>query len=154
LWNTNPPAPVDNITKNRHAGDVVLYGKRVTSANVRRIVRKINWVAGNRYEMYRDDYSVTSPAPVSNASRLYDANYYVMNEDYRVYICIENGSSGTNLKGNVSLDEPTEQVIVVMDIFGNIFIPSLQVISSNLILPNILLYQIIGQLVQMLKLEQ
>ena len=107
LWNTNPPAPVDNITKNRHAGDVVLYGKRVTSANVRRIVRKINWVAGNRYEMYRDDYSVTSPAPVSNASRLYDANYYVMNEDYRVYICIENGSSGTNIKGNVSLDEPT-----------------------------------------------
>ena len=72
MWNTNPPAPVDNITKNRHAGDV-LYGKRVTSANVRRIVRKINWVAGNRYEMYRDDYSVTSPAPVSNASRLYDA---------------------------------------------------------------------------------
>ena len=107
LWNTNPPAPVDNITKNRHAGDVVLYGKRVTSANVRRIVRKINWVAGNRYEMYRDDYSVTSPAPVSNASRLYDANYYVMNEDYRVYICIENGASGTNPKGNVSLDEPT-----------------------------------------------
>ena len=107
LWNTNPPAPVDNITKNRHAGDVVLYGKRVTSANVRRIVRKINWVAGNRYEMYRDDYSVTSPAPVSNASRLYDANYYVMNEDYRVYICIENGSSGTNPKGNVSQDQPT-----------------------------------------------
>tara|TARA_B100000035_G_scaffold233301_1_gene201530 strand:- start:681 stop:1871 length:1191 start_codon:yes stop_codon:yes gene_type:complete len=30
-----------------------------------------------------------------------------MNEDYRVYICIENGSSGNNLKGNVSLDQPT-----------------------------------------------
>ena len=46
---------------------------------------------------------VSQVAPVSNASRLYDANYYVMNEDYRVYICIENGSSGTNPKGNVSL---------------------------------------------------
>ena len=30
-----------------------------------------------------------------------------MNEDYRVYICIENGSSGTNPKGNVSQDQPT-----------------------------------------------
>ena len=38
---------------------------------------------------------------------MYDANYYVMNEDYRVYICIENGSSGTNPKGNVSQDQPT-----------------------------------------------
>ena len=30
-----------------------------------------------------------------------------MNEDYRVYICIENGSDGSNPKGNVSQDQPT-----------------------------------------------
>ena len=106
-WNTNPPTPTDSISSNAHAGDVVLYGKRITGANVRRIVRKLDWVAGNRYEMYRHDYDINNPAPITNASRLYDANYYVMNEDYRVYICIENGSSGNNLKGNVSLDQPT-----------------------------------------------
>ena len=105
-WNTNPPSPIDSVAYNNHAGDVVLYGKKVTSANVRRLVRRIDWVAGTRYEMYRDDYSITSPAPITNASRLYDANYYVMNEDYRVYICIENGSSGSNPKGNVSQDQP------------------------------------------------
>ena len=105
-WNTNPPSPIDSVAYNNHAGDVVLYGKKVTSANVRRLVRRIDWVAGSRYEMYRDDYSITSPAPITNASRLYDANYYVMNEDYRVYICIENGSSGSNPKGNVSQDQP------------------------------------------------
>lgn len=105
-WNTNPPSPIDSVAYNNHAGDVVLYGKKVTSANVRRLVKRINWVAGSRYEMYRDDYSITSPAPITNASRLYDANYYVMNEDYRVYICIENGSSGSNPKGNVSQDQP------------------------------------------------
>ena len=105
-WNTNPPSPIDSVAYNNHAGDVVLYGKKITSANVRRLVRRIDWVAGTRYEMYRDDYSITSPAPITNASRLYDANYYVMNEDYRVYICIENGSSGSNPKGNVSQDQP------------------------------------------------
>ena len=105
-WNTNPPSPIDSVAYNNHAGDVVLYGKKITSANVRRLVRRIDWVAGSRYEMYRDDYSITSPAPITNASRLYDANYYVMNEDYRVYICIENGSSGSNPKGNVSQDQP------------------------------------------------
>ena len=50
---------------------------------------------------------LTSPSPLTNAARLYDANYYVINSDFRVYICIENGSSGTNPKGNVSQDEPT-----------------------------------------------
>ena len=40
-WNTNPPTPLDNLASNSHAGDVVLYGKRITGANVRRIVRKL-----------------------------------------------------------------------------------------------------------------
>jgi len=106
-WNTNTPSPIDNLAYNSHAGDVILYGKKISSANIRRIIRRIDWVAGSRYEMYRDDYSVLNPAPLTNASRLYDANYYVMNSDFRVYICIENGSSGSNTKGNVSQDQPT-----------------------------------------------
>ena len=106
-WNTSPPAPLDNQTNNAHAGDVVLFGKKISSANVKRIVRRIDWVAGSRYEMYRDDYSIASPSPLTNAARLFDANYYIMNSDFRVYICIENGSNGTNPKGNVSQDEPT-----------------------------------------------
>ena len=106
-WNTNPPSPTDNLSYAGHTGDTILFGKKITSANVRRIVRRIDWTAGTKYEIYRDDYSVQNRAPITNAARLYDANYYVMNEDYRVYICIENGSSGTNPKGNVSQDQPT-----------------------------------------------
>lgn len=106
-WNLNPPAPIDNFSYNKHYSDTILYGKRITSANIRRIIRRIDWVAGNRYEMYRDDYSILNPSPLTNSSRLYGANYYVMNSDYKVYICIENGSSGTSPKGNVSQDEPT-----------------------------------------------
>jgi hypothetical protein len=41
------------------------------------------------------------------ANRLYDANYYVLNSDFKVYICIDNGSSGDNVLGNISQDEPT-----------------------------------------------
>ena len=29
-----------------------------------------------------------------------------MNSDFKVYICIDNGSSGSNLRGNISRDEP------------------------------------------------
>ena len=30
-----------------------------------------------------------------------------MNSDFKVYVCIDNGSSGINTTGNASLDEPT-----------------------------------------------
>jgi hypothetical protein len=85
---------IDNFSYVDHYADTILYGKRISSANIRRIIRRIDWV-WNRYEMYRNDYSILNPSSLTNSSRLYDANYYVMNSDYRVYICIENGSSGT-----------------------------------------------------------
>ena len=30
-----------------------------------------------------------------------------MNSEFKVYVCIDNGSSGINTTGNASLDEPT-----------------------------------------------
>ena len=106
-WNTNTPSPVDNFNNISHVSDTMIFGKRVTSVNVRRLVRRIDWAQGTRYEMYRHDYSVTSPSPITQSSRLYDANYYVMNSNYNVYICIDNGSSGISTTGNASQDEPT-----------------------------------------------
>jgi len=106
-WNTNTPAPTDSFAYRRHSGDTMMFGKKVSSANIRRIIRRVDWVSGNRYEIYRDDYSANNQSPVTKSNRLYDANYYVMNSDFKVYVCIDNGSSGTNLLGNVSQDEPT-----------------------------------------------
>jgi hypothetical protein len=106
-WNTNPPNPIDNIDYTNHYESTILFGKKVTSANIRRVIRRIDWNQGTKYEMYRPDYSVINPSPITGAMRLYDANYYVINSDYRVYICIDNGSSGINTSGNSSQDEPT-----------------------------------------------
>jgi hypothetical protein len=101
------PDPIDNIQYLNHYRDTAIFGKRVTSSNIRRIIRRIDWTANVKYEMYRHDYSILNQSPISNSSRLYDTSYYVMNSDYKVYICIDNGSSGANLKGNGSKDEPT-----------------------------------------------
>lgn len=105
-WNDNVETPTDNFSYLSHVQDTSLFGKKVTSSNVRRLVRRIDWTRGSRYEIYRHDYSTTNLSPVTSSSRLYDANYYVMNSDYRVYICIDNGSSGINTTGNASQDEP------------------------------------------------
>ena len=106
-WNSNTPAPTDSFSYRSHSGDTMMFGKKVSSANIRRIIRRVDWISGNRYEIYRDDYSATNQSPLTKANRLYDANYYVHNSDFKVYVCIDNGSSGTNLLGNVSQDEPT-----------------------------------------------
>jgi hypothetical protein len=101
------PNPIDNDEYLTQYKDISLFGKRVTQSNVRRVVRRIDWVRGTKYDMYRHDYSISNLTPVTGKSRLYDSNYYVMNSDYRVYICLNNGSSGTNPSGNSSEDEPT-----------------------------------------------
>ena len=106
-WNTQTPDPVDNFSDHAHVGDTMMYGKKISSANIRRIIRRIDWTAGNRYEIYRDDYSVSNQSPIGESSRLYGARYYVMNSDFKVYLCISNGSTGDNPKGNISQDEPT-----------------------------------------------
>ena len=106
-WDTNIPNPTDNLQYSTHYRDTSLFGKKITSTNIRRLIRKVTWSTNTAYDMYRHDYSISNPAPNSNSSRLYDSNYYVINSDYRVYICIDNASSDVNLKGNKSQDEPT-----------------------------------------------
>ena len=106
-WNSNTPTPTDSFSYRSHTSDTMMFGKKVSSANIRRIIRRIDWTSGNRYEIYRDDYSASNPSPLTAANRLYDANYYVLNSDFKVYVCIDNGSTGANPLGNVSQDEPT-----------------------------------------------
>ena len=106
-WDTNTPNPTDNFDYVNHYKSTVLFGKKITSANIRRVIKRVDWTSGQRYEMYRPDYSAVNPSPITGSLRLYDANYYVVNSDYRVYICIDNGSSGISTNGNASQIEPT-----------------------------------------------
>jgi hypothetical protein len=106
-WNTNPPNPIDNLDYLNHYESTIIFGKKITSANIRRVIKKIDWISGTQYELYRPDYSIINPSPITGSMRLYDANYYVINSDYKVYICVDNGSSGIKTTGNASQVEPT-----------------------------------------------
>ena len=109
-WNgtAGPPFPVDNSNYSNHTYDTMLFGKRVTSANARRLVRKVNWISGSTYDYYRHDYSPTNRSQVTSSNRLYSANYYVVNSEFRVYICLDNGTAtGISTTPSASLDEPT-----------------------------------------------
>jgi len=107
-WNVNPvPSPIDNLQYISNYRDTGMFGKKITNANVRRVVKKYSWTKNARYDMYRHDYSILKNPSPNGETNLYNTNYYVMNSDYRVYVCIDNGSSGSDPKGKRSLDEPT-----------------------------------------------
>lgn len=108
-WDTNTPSPTDNFEYSLHYRETALFGRKITASDVRRVVRRVNWNIDTPYDMYRHDYSVDNPTPNGGTSRLYDSNFYVMNSEFKVYICLDNGGSktGVDAKGNRSKYEPT-----------------------------------------------
>jgi hypothetical protein len=89
-WNDSPPAPKDNFDQENDYWDSMIALKRINSTDVRQVVPKRTWSSGTTYDMYRHDYSRINIASVSGSTNLYNSNFYVLNSDYRVYICLQN----------------------------------------------------------------
>jgi hypothetical protein len=106
-WDNSPPAPIDNFDNENEIWETVIGLKKITNSDIKLVVPKINWKSGNTYDMYRHDYSTSNTAKVSGATNLYNSFYFVMNSDYRVYICLQNGTTPETPNGVPSLDEPT-----------------------------------------------
>jgi hypothetical protein len=106
-WNSNTPDPVDNTNYLNNYRYTILGVKKLSSSDLIRVIPKVQWTTGLRYDMYRHDYSRYNLTPATNSTRLYDSRYYVINKDYRVYICINNGAAPSNgNKGVLSENEP------------------------------------------------
>jgi len=105
-WNNSPPNPIDNFENQNDYHDTMLFFKKITGEHVSRVIRRINWASGQKYDMYRHDISINKLSNITNSTSLYTANYFVMNADYRVYICLQNGTDEDNPNGKPSLDEP------------------------------------------------
>jgi len=106
-WDSNPPSPKDSFEQENDYWDIMIALKKISSGDIRQVIRKISWTSGVTYDMYRHDISRTNTSKPSGATNLYSANYYVINEDYRVYICLHNGTDPENPTGKPSLDQPT-----------------------------------------------
>ena len=106
-WNTNTPAPKDGFREYNDDYDTMIALKKLTTSDVKRLVKKYTWTSGTVYEMYKNNYTRTNLSPQTSSTNLYDAKYYVVNSQYRVYLCINNGQTPENPLGARSLDEPT-----------------------------------------------
>lgn len=108
-WENLPPFQRDNFDEENKCWDTMFSLKKISANDVSPVIRRINWESGRIYDMYRHDISI-DPEKRSNqtqATSLYSSDYYVVTKDYRVYICLQNGTSPESIYGNPSLDEPT-----------------------------------------------
>lgn len=103
---TNPPAPKDNLFVEKQIWDGIIGLKKVTSADIKRAFRRVNWVSGQYYDMYRDDYDGSTVTGVSLAGEytntkplsLARSNNLVLVDDagvFKLYRCIDNRSTTT-----------------------------------------------------------
>lgn len=107
-WDQDPPAPKDSFAQFDDNWDTMLAMKRINASDITQVVRKNVWTSGITYDMYRNNVSRDDPSQPSGSFDLYSANYYVINSDYRVYICLFNNAiPENNYQGGPSLDEPT-----------------------------------------------
>ena len=106
-WDSNPPSPKDNFDEENNYWDTTIALKKIASEDILQVVRKTTWTSNITYDMYRHDISRTNTSKPSGSTSLYGANYYVVNSDYRVYICLQNGTNAEYPEGRPSLDEPT-----------------------------------------------
>ena len=106
-WDNDPPSPNDNFSNHNDFWDTAIALKKINSSDVKQIVKKNSWTSGTTYDYYRHDYSVTNPPKHAQGTSLYSSNYFVLNSDFRVYICLKNGTSPEQPDGKPSLDEPT-----------------------------------------------
>ena len=106
-WNTNPPAFRDSFDEENKIWETMFSLKKLSSEDVRPVIRRYDWQSGVTYDMYHHKISVDSPSFTTNSISLYSSKFYVINKDFRVYICLNNGYDPQNPKGKPSLDEPT-----------------------------------------------
>ena len=120
-WGVEPPNPIDNFDQENRYYDSMLFLKQITSSDVRRVIPRINWQSGTIYEMYRNNYSATNRTSQTSNSSLYGSNYYIVTSEFKVYLCINNGSSPTTPNGTTSKVEPTHTSTTVpeQDTTGN-----------------------------------
>lgn len=87
---TNPPTPKDTINDVDYDGwDSSLAMKRISASDTCFAAPRYDWTSGTVYTKY------------STSEPFYNGKFYVLTEDFNVYICLENG------RGSPSTVKPT-----------------------------------------------
>ena len=92
-----PDTPVDTVEAESQNWQDMVAMKRIQASDVSHAVLRRTWTAGKYYDIYRHNYNgsanqgvdIDSGTPTTRAT-LFDANFFVVTDDYNVYKCLDN----------------------------------------------------------------
>lgn len=110
-WETNTPVPIDNFEQFDRYFDTIMTYAKVSTNDCASVLRNITWAQNTAYDMYRNNYSRNNLTPVTRKTNLFESNFYIINSQFRVYICLSNGAgwdfaTGTYQSSKSSQIEP------------------------------------------------
>ena len=91
-----PPQPSNNFKELYQVHNDMLSLKRINDTDVHMMIPRVSWTSGAVFDMYRHDYSSTTPS-FSGANNLFDAIYYVLSSNNYVYVCLNNNKNKPSL---------------------------------------------------------
>jgi len=127
-----PGAPSYNFRYELHVRRDILTTKKIKPADVSYVIRRIDWKPNTVYDMYDDAIESSTgvgyaPAP-SGATKLEDANFYVLTSQYNVYKCIWNNGAAAS---TVMPTGTTHQIFSTTDGYKWKFMYSLPISLRN-----------------------
>lgn len=94
-----PDTPIDSVKQDYEVRRDMLAAKRILPSDVSLGILRRNWTTGKYYDLYRDDYDGSTVQGVNIDTgaatfpeTLFDANFYVVTDEFNVYKCIWNAS--------------------------------------------------------------
>lgn len=97
---TSPDTPIDTLNSEYEIWRDMIALKRIQSSDVSHVIVKTMWTAGKYYDVYRHNYNGSSGQGVdintgvpTTRSNLFDANFFVVTDEYSVYKCLDNRNS-------------------------------------------------------------
>ena len=87
-----PPAPTSSIEEFYRTYQEMISMKAIELNDVYYMIRRNQWTSGSVYDIYRHDYN-PSNVSYSGAKNLWDAQFYVINQNNLVYVCLDNNNN-------------------------------------------------------------
>ena len=92
-----PDTPVDTVESEYYNYDDMIAMKRIQASDVSHAILRRDWTSGKYYDIYRHNYNgsaaqgadIDAGTSVTRAT-LFDANYFVVTDEYNVYKCLDN----------------------------------------------------------------
>ena len=114
-----PPTPTSAIEEFYRTYQEMISMRYIQEDDVFYMIRRNAWVTGTIYDIYRQDYTPTRLS-YSGARNLYDATFYVINQNNVVYVCLDNNdnaASSVEPQNDSSAAFYTSDVIILIVIF-------------------------------------